>query len=79
MYYFALSLVVKLNRFNPRNQLRAQIHILNFLVDIGLEDENQCLQATQASLCSHVPSPNKQQDFSKSTLPPPAMKYRHII
>jgi len=48
MYYFVLSLVVKLNRFNPRNQLRAQIHILNFLVDIGLEDENQCLQATQA-------------------------------
>jgi len=31
MYYFALNLVPKLNRLNPRNQSRAQIHILNFL------------------------------------------------
>ncbi|CAM4572105.1 unnamed protein product [Leuciscus chuanchicus] len=48
MYYFALSLVPKLNRLHPRNQNRAQIHILNYLATMELEDENQRHQATQA-------------------------------
>ncbi|KAK7160733.1 hypothetical protein R3I94_004831 [Phoxinus phoxinus] len=56
MYYFALSLVPKLNRLHPRNQNRAQIHILNYLAN--LEDENQRPQATQAGpVFSHTQSP----------------------
>nr|XP_055029943.1 uncharacterized protein LOC129418986 [Misgurnus anguillicaudatus] len=48
MYYFALSLVPKLNRLLPRNRTRAQMHILGYLADLELEDENQRQQATQA-------------------------------
>lgn len=50
MYYFALSLVPKLGRLHPRNQHRAQIHILSYLSNLELEDENQRHQATQAGL-----------------------------
>ncbi|XP_053539390.1 undifferentiated embryonic cell transcription factor 1 isoform X2 [Ictalurus punctatus] len=40
MYYFAMSLVPKLNRLHPRLQTRAQIYILNYLSDLQFEEEN---------------------------------------
>ncbi|XP_065120436.2 uncharacterized protein [Paramisgurnus dabryanus] len=48
MYYFALSLVPKLNRLHPRNQTKAQIHILQYLADLELEDKQQHQQPTSA-------------------------------
>lgn len=48
MYYFALSLIPKLNRLLPRNRSRAQIEIMTYLADLELEDEGQRQQAAAA-------------------------------
>lgn len=46
MYYFALSLVPKLNRLLPRTRSRAQIQIMTYLADLEVEDEGQRQHAT---------------------------------
>lgn len=45
MYYFVLSLVPKLNRLQPRNRNRAQLHILSYLTDLEEEENQQAIQA----------------------------------
>ncbi len=57
MYYFALSLVPKLNRLFPRNPTRAQIHVwLTCMADLEVEDEGQRQHATEA----HIMFPSSQ-------------------
>lgn len=90
MYYFALSLVPKLSRLHPRNQNRAQIHILNYLSNLELEDENQQHQATQAGpVLSRTQTPgfqpihpitschNVQTHHPHHVSPPPTTSYHH--
>lgn len=54
MYYFALSLVPKLNRLLPRNRSRAQIQIMTYLADLELEDDGQRKQATVTHTVYHT-------------------------
>lgn len=48
MYYFALSLIPKLNRLLPRSRTRAQIQILTLLDELECNDEDQRQQAAAA-------------------------------
>lgn len=58
MYYFALSLVPKLRRLLPRNQTRAQVHILTYLSELEAEENMQ-----QSHTTTH-PFTSSQQSHS---------------
>ncbi|XP_078018337.1 uncharacterized protein LOC144458772 [Epinephelus lanceolatus] len=46
MYFFALSLVPRLNRLPRSTQARAQIHILQYLTDLEKEEQDKLTQAS---------------------------------
>ncbi len=63
MYYFALSLVPKLNRLLPRNHTRAQIQRMTCMADLDVEDEGQRQHATAA----HIMFPSRGSQHPQSS------------
>ncbi|XP_048035255.1 uncharacterized protein LOC125260777 [Megalobrama amblycephala] len=78
MYYFALSLVLKLNRLLPRNRTRAQIQIMTYLADLELEDDGQRQQQPTQCITPEVASTHNHLDFSPFTPHPPTMRNKLI-